>query len=247
MVEIFNKKIRSRLVTVTLVCLFCLGAYTTQARVFWRRSSLNPVIMADRLGWRVLYSADLLVNGGRGRLNVLEANDLTPRVAARLQSWFKHSKAGVNFSGGAGMMTGVAKGRGCLQRFLLLSLEKSGTTLVFVLEQDEGEYKKSLSAPEISMVGDLPEYPGGLPELLVENRETRTILRVSRVESTVDAVGGFYRQALEDRGYRSLLPAVTGGFLAYGRGGAIYCVLARDAAPASGCAVALLYKQLRGE
>ncbi len=233
---------------VFLICLLGLSLAVGPAagRVFWRRAAAGPAVLDSLPGWRPVYRAGVRINGRPGILHVA-ACDIS-RAAAVEQLCGAWRGGAPEFRHGAGISTGAARSAGRVSRFLLLEMPDAATTLVLVMEQKEEDYHASLNTPDAAGWAGLPAYPGSTPRLRVENTDTGAGLEILKAGASPAAAAGFYRQALAERGFRTLLPEPEGernyDFLIYGNGRALCCVLVReDGAPARS-AIALLYKNL---
>lgn len=237
-----------------LICLLglSLAAGPAAGRVFWRRAAAGAAVFDNTPGWRTVYRGAVRINGRPGAVQVAVCEEPVAAVGERLRAAWGGAGADFEFSADSGIRYGVARAAGRVRRFLLLEMADAGTTVVFALDQAGEDYRASLAPPAGAALGALPVYPGSAPRLLVENEETRAGLQVGMAPAGAEAVAGFYRQALAERGFRPLLPetgpgAGGGSFLIYGRGGALCCVLARDGGAPAQCTVTLLYKSLRME
>ncbi|MGI6087046.1 MAG: hypothetical protein ACOYCD_03725 [Kiritimatiellia bacterium] len=233
---------------VLLVCL--LGLLTAFGpafgRVFWKRSVSGLAALDALSGQRMVYRTDVLINGHPGALHVVACDDNALTAAERLRgAWHGDT---LSFRHGAGVSVGVAGNASRVSRFLLLEIPNAATTLAFVLEQSEADYRASLAAPDVVGLAGWPLYPGSLPQVRLENTTRGVGMAVMTVGASVATAAGFYQQELAARGFRSLLPELSDGqdqcFLLYGKGQALCCVLAGEDSDPVCSTVVLLCKNL---
>lgn len=233
---------------IFFICLLGLGlaAGTAAGRVFWRRAISGPAVLDSLPGWRTVYRADVRINGRPGTLHVAACEDVLRAAAEQLRGGWRGGAAA--FQHGAGISTGAARAAGRISRFLLLEMPNAATTLVFVLEQSEADYRASLAPPAVAGLAGWPVYPGSLPRLRVENAETGSGLAIMAAGASAASALDFYRQALAGRGFQPLLPDLSGGrdqsLLIYGKGRALCCVLANAGGGPAQSTIVLLCKNL---
>ncbi len=233
---------------IFLICLLGMGlvAGPAASRVFWRRTASGPAVLDSLPGWRTVYRADVRINGRPGALHIAACDEAAPAAAERLRgAWRGGAPA---FQQGAGISTGTARAAGRVSRFLLLEMPNTATTLVFVLEQSEEDYRASLAPPGAAGLAGWPVYPGSLPRLRVENGATGAGLAVMTAGASAAAAADFYREALAARGFQPLLPEPSGGrdrsLLIYGKGRALCCVLASEGGGPAQSTITLLCRNL---
>jgi hypothetical protein len=232
---------------VLLVCLLGLLTAFGSAfgRVFWKRSVSGLAALDAMSGQRIVYRTDVLINGHPGVLHVVACDDTVLTAAERLRDAWQADT--LSFQHGAGVSIGMAGNAGRVSRFLLLEMPNA-TTLIFVLEQSEADYRASLAAPDTAGLAGWTLYPGSLPQVRLENTARGVGMAVMTVGASAVTAAGFYQQELAARGFQSLLPEPGAGqdqcFLLYGQGQKLCCVLASEGSEPVGSTVVLLCKNL---
>lgn len=222
--------------------LFCASA---SARVYQLGGGMRSgAVSGGQPGWTTAYRADLRINEGGARLEVMGCALALGEAARQMDEAYRGLGAQVALAQGERMAWGVALFPDRVVRLLVTSLTGGRECVVFRIEQSRGDYMKALQPPARL----LPQVPQGMdrrPVLRVVNEETKATTEISRTAFGPQAAAAQLRAAFAADGWRAPLPseASQGGVL-YQRGREVCLVRTSFAADGQETLVTLVYKKL---
>jgi len=208
----------------------------------WRAASDCGRVLTEA-GGRLVYEADVSINGGDGRLAVFGFERHPEPVVDDLEKAF-----GAPFRrAGADSATARIESAGREIRLIAVALEDPNRTLVFALDQGAAEARRSRSAASFPDLDGVPPYPGAEPDTVMVNRETQTTLVIAETGAGPDAVRAFYDSALRAAGWNPAFPDTAGPgdrMAVYARGPRVCCVFAAQVAGSPRTQITVLHKKL---
>ncbi len=241
---------RKRLPAILLAALlavFWLPAPPAAARVFLRWGTAGRAVRAlEQAGARVLYEADIELNGGQGHLTVVAfENGLTRSVAT-----MRRSLPGIQLrhDGGSLALGELADG-GTVVRCVALQVGDIARTVVMLCDQSRADYEASRTPPATHALRELPAFPASLPLFYARNAETALGVAVARSSASATEVFRFYHEALTRNGWQpqpgqpDLASPAEGGLRFYQNRGRIAIVHAMPTADGQ-TRITVLHKEL---
>jgi len=227
-----------------LFCVLLLAGVTARARVFWRwGASGRARAVLEAAGGSLAYEADVVLNGGDGRLCVYGFRGSFAQVKTALARAFDEDA----FRGrhGSMVLARIAQQRAALT--LLLIRTPTGAA-AFAFEQPDGEKKHR---PE--HVAQIPPYPDAEPLFSAVDEEADCSFGLARTAAAPGDVSAFYRQRLRADGWRPV-PVAAGatgnrpGMLMFQKARAVCTVYAARAKRSrTATHIAIVHKHLRTE
>jgi hypothetical protein len=231
---------RARQWMLLLAACGCLVSACAWGRVFWRWGTASESSRAlAGMGGRRAYSADVVLNGGEGRLEVFRFDDPAPRLVQALRQSF----APEDESTEGGMITMRLSRDGRVLRLLVVHLFEAGTTLVFTIDQAPEQAALSRHAPAANPLPSVPAFPGATPHFFARDGNTDTALLVSTTAAPVATVRDFYAANLSLHGWAPAL-GTSGASDAgvYLRNNALCCLLVAQAPGTGDTRITVLHK-----
>jgi hypothetical protein len=193
----------------------------------WRGARFADRI-CERVDGRRAYSAAVRVNGAPGQVDVIHCPRGLDETLARLRAEKQANPRSVMFGTGD-MAFGVFYGDGRAVRWLAIGAPRGATkALLFVLDQSEEDFARSVRPPAGERLPGLPLFAGAEAEFLIRNEDTSTSLLVARTGAAGEDVQRFYASSLSSDGWMEPLPPREGSpsplARVYQKGNAICCV-----------------------
>lgn len=243
-----NKNINILFSTVALVLMFAFSS-SVSAKIFWfRPGAMSDSFTKAHPGRTEVYNSRISINSGSGRLSVIACEEFIGSVKKWLETNFsEQNTSSRSMVVGDGMIAGVFERQGKVYRVVALDLGVYSQTMVFWVEQDVEEYRKSQAPPDISTVRSFHVFPGSSLELSVADENRGVKLAMFSAFARVDDATSFYHSALSGDGWTRLLGsdnilAGMPGINVYSKGGDIRCVLIREGARPGKSCITVLHK-----
>ncbi len=224
------------------VALLAVGA--AQARVFWGRGDTAGLIPASDAAYRRAYTAELVINQGRGQIEVWG-------IARHPESVLRDLEAKAKAAGGRAIYAGqgplgwavAATPDGRIHR-ILVSAAEGQYCHVFQLSQELDEYRRSLTPPE-RLPLDVPPLPDTQIVSYLANEQSGTATASLLAGRDPVAVRAPLAAQLKAAGWERL-PAGGGDGAAFVREGALLMVTVKRTGAGERTLVTLAHKRLKG-
>lgn len=228
-------------------------AWPAGGRVSWRwRPATGAALFRTTPGWRLVYQANIRINGGQGQLEILGCEDPLPTVMARLRAAFAAAQPDAIFRQSAAGGWSLVHTGDAIIRTLVLNPGTPVTTIILVLTQSPADYEQSLKPSPNHLLEAAPAYPGSTPQSFMEDNEAAMQLEISSAPGRPEPVWSFFEAAFEQEGYRRMTPdgghgPAESGLAVFQKGPSLCCVLVQPAPQANESTITVLHKQLRIE
>jgi hypothetical protein len=226
---------------------FIIIVTTVQARVFTRwKGNADVTGTLTSLGGKSAYTADIKINGGKGKLSVIGFNntlDSTISDICRSLDIPTDKKAVQSRTPTTSIY--ILKGPDTTLRLILIKIPEKQNLLAITIKQSNSDYEKSTAAPTAHQISAIPFYPDSTPKFYAENKETKLAIELSSTSAPAEAVNSFYHQILKSEGWTPFLSDAAGSIPAmtiYQRNAEISCILATPTPTET--KILLLHKQL---
>ncbi|MBA4387831.1 MAG: hypothetical protein C0404_07610 [Verrucomicrobia bacterium] len=227
-----------------IACIVVFGmALVASAKVFFRSDvSARMARSLESRGGSRIYQSTVRINGGKANLIIFNFEKSISRLMDDLKPVF-----GKDLSFGNGMGMATVKDGGNVTRLVAIKLDSVSKTILFQIDQTEEEFAAS-SKPAPQAVRDVPSFPGSTQGFFASDDSTSTSLSLSTTSAGTAEIMAFYDSSLKASGWKVLPPTGTSaGFVIYGKGDAICCVMANLADAGAESRITLLHKQRRIE
>ena len=188
-----------RTAAMILLVLCSSLALTAYGRVFfrWRTASHCARALRDA-GGRLAYSTPIILNGGKGELDVFSFDTPIAELVKSLARLF--GVPGLRYEGG-NMATGFVKYDGRVIRLTVVRFSRGGQTLVFALSQQSADYEASRTLARGDVPPDAPFFPGARPLFYAQDEKADMLFLVATTRANPIAVQGALRMQLLNDGW----------------------------------------------
>ena len=228
--------------------LFAASPSVSHGRVYltWKFWAGEPLLDPVRFG-KIIYQAEVNVNGGRGELRVVDASrdlDGTVELLRRSAGSDARLDSLLHFQG---MALGLVSGRGRVLRAVALSIPPADRCVLFLLEQSESDARLSAKPPAGHLLTDVPAYAGSTPLSYLRNDDTHTAVETSSAGSaSPEAVLDFYDSAMPLDGWTPAFPrsrSAAGNTAVFLKGRDICVIMAQPAGAPGESRITVLHKK----
>ncbi|MDD4872564.1 MAG: hypothetical protein PHR77_18595 [Kiritimatiellae bacterium] len=225
--------------------ILCAGAILCHGRVFERSGTVLDSTKALLMsGGTLAYESSVTINSGKGDLAVVGFNKSITQLVSELSHIFNTKN--IIYSGGT-MAFITARTEGFIMRLTVIKLGNNIQTLVFKIQQSEGDFRASAKPPKQHMIKDIPSFPGSEPTFYAADDKSNAGLAVSQTTSDPASVRSFFTSQLASSGWTPAMPGYSAqngpSMLVFNKEHEICCVMVDPSETAGKNRITLLHKQ----
>ena len=198
----------SRVRGIARVATLCalLGCGAAQARVFLATPGSHGPASAGQPGWNRVYEADVRINGGAGRMEVLGVDHSSRDTRTVLEQAYRRAGLQVFLLGPDALAWGAAFDTDRVIRLLVIATGAERACLVFRLEQSRDDFLRSVARPTEHRLRAVPPLAGSFPRLFAADDRAGTEVEISETnQSPGQAATELHLRMLAD-GWAALTP-----------------------------------------
>jgi len=226
-----------------IICTLLLAGATAQARVFWRwGTSDRGRAVLEAAGGKLAYEADVMLNGGDGRLSVYGFEHSFAQVKTALARAFDEDA--FRRRHGSMVLARIPGDRGA-STLLLIRTPTGAAAFAFEPVADAKQRR-----PE--HVAGIPPYPGAEPVFSAEDKHASFAFGLAHTAAAPGDVSVFYMRRLRAEGWLPV-PVATGpvgerpGMLMFRKQRAVCTVYAARPERRQPTRIAVMHKRLEEE